>query len=46
MKLDGATVANVTNTDPREFEDVKIFAGDNWLRPARGMLRKLIVRTM
>jgi len=46
FKIDGATYANVKNTDAREFKNVKMYAGNPFENPCNGKIRNFEVKTM
>jgi len=45
FKIDGTSYWSITNTDPREFTDVKMFAADPWHYALDGSMRGLTVKT-
>ena len=42
VSIDGEEVMSVENTDARAFEEVQVFAGDNFYPPTDGSYRNLI----
>ena len=42
VKLDGDIIKSVENNDPSDFQDVIVFAGDNFYPPADGSYTNLI----
>ena len=45
IRIAGQTVAKLTNTDPREFSDVKVFASDMYYTPAKARIHNLTIQT-
>ena len=43
VKVDDISYWVIENNVPAEFDDVKIFAADDWFNPASGKIRNLKV---
>ena len=42
VNIDGSPVFSVENTDPREFDNVKVFAADNFHHAANASYRNFV----
>ena len=45
VSIDGEEVMSVENSDARAFEEVEVFAGDNFYPPTDGSYRNLTWQT-
>ena len=43
--MDGTTYWNIGNTEPVDFHNVKMYAGDEYYNPVDGKIRKFYVET-
>ena len=42
VSLDGQQIHTAENTDPRTFENVKVFTGDNFEQPTNAKYKNLV----
>ena len=45
IRIGGIIVLQKTNTDPKEFSDVKVYTGDNFYKPADAKIANLMINT-
>ena len=43
ISVGGKTVANIKNTKPQEFSNVKVYVGDPWYPPMSGYIQDLYI---
>ena len=45
IKIDEEIVLSEVNTEPRDFEDMKAYAGDQFHEPANAILKNILIET-
>ena len=41
IKINGSVIYSTVNTDPKSFDDVRVYAADPWYTPVDGEIKNL-----